>query len=107
MFMAAGPIVRNDIQNAQELRYASRDRDQKYAADMSRNIRPITQFLTDDTPPSLLAFLSSLCHFKLSSDDPDFLVLTVRGARSAGQGVSVTGIRTHGSTPREKALRKR
>ena len=33
VFMAAGPIVRNDIENAQELRNASRDRDHKYAAD--------------------------------------------------------------------------
>ena len=44
---------------------------------------------------------------KLSSDDPDFLVPTVKGAKSAGQGVSVTSIRTHGSTPREKVLRKK
>ena len=34
----------------------------------------MTQFLTDDTPPSLVALLSSLCHLKLLSDDPDFLL---------------------------------
>ena len=67
----------------------------------------MTQLLGDDTPPSLLASLSSLCRFKRSSDYPDSLVSTVGGARSAGQGASVTGIRTHGSTPREKALRKK
>ena len=67
----------------------------------------MSKFLGDDTPPSLLALLSSLCHLKRSSDYPDSLVPTVGGARSAGQGVSVTGIRTHGSTPREKALLKK
>ena len=105
--MAAGSIVRNDIANAQDLRNVTGDRDQKYAADISRNIRPMTQFLADDTPPSLLALLSSLCHLKLSSDDPEFLLPTVRVARNTGQGGSTTRIRTHRSTPQEKALRKK
>ena len=105
--MAAGSIVRNDIENANELGNVTGDRDQKYTADISRNIPPMTKLLTDDSPPSLLALLSSLRHLKLSSDDPDFLVTTVGGARSAGQGVSVIGTRTHGSTPREEVLRKK
>ena len=95
--MAAGSIVRNDIENANELGNVTGDRDQKYTADISRNIPPMTKLLTDASPPSLLALLSSLRHLKLSSDDPDFLIPTVGGARIAGQGVSVIGTGTHGS----------
>ncbi|CAN0041071.1 unnamed protein product, partial [Sphacelaria rigidula] len=94
---AAGSIVRVDIESAHELRNVSGDRDQKYAADISRNMRSMKQFLRDETPPALLALLSSLCHLQVSRDDPDLLFPTGDEARSGRRGDSLHAPRTAGA----------
>ncbi|CAM9477450.1 unnamed protein product [Sphacelaria rigidula] len=95
--IAAGSIVRVYIESAHELRNVSGNRDQKYAAGISRNNIPMNQFLTDETPPALLALLSSLCHLQVSNDDPDLLFPIVDEARSGRRGDSVHAPRTAGA----------
>lgn len=70
MVIAAGSIVRMDIEDIHEMPDVSGNRADENATDVETKIHFINHLLMHDTPPTLLALLDSLCHLTVSSDDP-------------------------------------
>lgn len=69
--IAARFVLRVDIESAGGLRNVLGD--QKYVADMSGNVQPMSLFLADDTPAALVGWKRSRCRLYVMSDDPDLL----------------------------------
>lgn len=94
--IAAGSIAMTDMDCAHEPWIMSGNRAEKHATDVERNIRSMNYFLIDDTPPTLLALIDSVCHLNVSGDDPNLSFAAREDTTGGTKGVSVHALHCRG-----------